>query len=67
MGDALWCALNIFYYHWLIKKPNWPIEPGGNPSKNVGKKKAESGTCHQAAQGTTCLQIGKSYEPHGNA
>ena len=45
MWDSTLYAMNMFYYHWLIEKLLWPMaySKAGNPSRDRGGKKAESG------------------------
>ena len=54
MWDSPLYAVNMVYYHWLITIcfVLWQstIELGGKTILNEGKKKAESGHCHVAAE-----------------
>ena len=51
--------MNMFYYHWSIKKLLWPMAGqnrarqvvGGGTKLNAGRKKVESGRHHVAAEG----------------
>lgn len=47
-------TVNMSYNHWLIKNLIWPTATQysevGNPSKNIGKKKAESERCQQSLE-----------------
>ena len=41
MWDALLYAVNMFYYHWLIKKLIWPVvrmEPDGKSKERYSEK-----------------------------
>ena len=73
MWDSLLYAVNMFYYHWLIKKLIWPIA-GQNITKQgwertklkARRKKAESGRCHFAAKGERCQNITSKPQPCGD-
>ena len=55
MWDSLLYAMNMFYYHWLIKKAALPYgraeySKAGKTKLNAGKKKAEPGKCYVVTQ-----------------
>ena len=65
MWDSLLYAVNMFYYHRLIKNLLWSMagqsRAGGQTKLNSGRKNAESERSHVAAEGDrrqnrTCKQ-----------
>ena len=48
MWDTLLCAMNISYYHWLIKNLVWPILRHNRAKEEIEaeiEKKEKSGRC----------------------
>ena len=64
-------AMIMFYYHWLIKKPLWSmagqIQVGGKTKLNAGRKKAESGRHHVAAERERHQNLTGKPQPSGDA
>ena len=50
MWNAPLYAVNMLYYHWLIKMLLWPMAEGSQaaiPSRETGRKKTEVRRCQQ--------------------
>ena len=71
MWDSHLYAVNMFYYHWIIKKLFGAYgcagkSKAGIPNRDRGEKKAESKRHHVAAEGDRCPEtLPVNHEPHG--
>ena len=69
MWDSPLYTMNIFYYHWLIKKLLWPVAGqnslGRKTKLNAVRKKAKLKKQHVAAEGDRHQNFTHRPQSHG--